>query len=218
MANLPVRNRYITKMVSYNFKLICFLWIHSNINNLYSKINFLYFSSFYEGRYQSTSDNDQSTQWESTEIVSDSHIVITSKRSHRDFAENSPADDVILPSHSLFVDNSQSYTYTSGSYNKYPPGIVNPAFTGMIIWEIEENHPFNKYNILSEYNLHSGIIMKENSVFIYTQIMNNDIKSFLKPLLKNEYVKINLCPNKPKICKNLYGQVQDKIIYLQLKT
>ena len=112
-----------------------------------------------------------------------SYTVVTSKRSHSHIAENSPAGDIFSPGHSLIVDHSHSYT--SGSFNKYPPGIVNPAFTGMVIWEIKENHPFNDYSIPRECNLRSGIVMKGNCVFVFTPIMNNDIKSYVKPLLKS---------------------------------
>ena len=61
----------------------------------------------------------------------------------------------------------------------------------MVIWEINKNHPFNDYSIPRECNLCSGIVMKGNCVFVFAPIMNNDIKSYLKPLLKS-YASANM--------------------------
>ena len=34
-----------------------------------------------------------------------------------------------------------------GIFHNYPCGIVNPAFTGMLLWEILYNHDLNDYQI-----------------------------------------------------------------------
>ena len=64
--------------------------------------------------------------------------------------------------------------------NEYPPGIVNPAFTDMFLWELRTGHPCNHYMIPRESNIRKGLVFRGNTVYVYTPILNNDITSFTK--------------------------------------
>ena len=46
-----------------------------------------------------------------------------------------------------------------GKTQTYLPGVINPAFTGMILWEIQHSHLLNDYKISRYHNVKSGIII-----------------------------------------------------------
>ena len=46
----------------------------------------------------------------------------------------------------------------SMQFNEYPPGIVNPAFTDMLLWELRTGHPCNHYMIPRESNIRKGLV------------------------------------------------------------
>ena len=58
----------------------------------------------------------------------------------------------------------------SMQFNEYPPGIVNPAFTDMFLWELRTGHPCNHYMIPRESNIRKGLVFRGNAVYVYTPI------------------------------------------------
>ena len=73
---------------------------------------------------------------------------------------------------------------TVGVFHSYPVGICNPAFTGMFLWELDSNHHLNDYKISEYHSIKSGVIMYGTEAYIFTQISNNDINSYIKILLR----------------------------------
>ena len=65
----------------------------------------------------------------------------------------------------------------------YPPGVINPCFTGMFIWELRRGHLCNNYIIPREANNRTGLVFRGHRVFIYTPILNNGISSYIKVIL-----------------------------------
>ena len=78
---------------------------------------------------------------------------------------------------------TQSSLQSFGVFHQYPHEILNPSFTGMIIWEIRPNHILNEYKLCLYHFIKSGIILYRNETFVFTPILNNNIKSFLQILL-----------------------------------
>ncbi len=74
----------------------------------------------------------------------------------------------------------------NGKKETYPHRVRKPAFTGLMLWEIQLVHPFNDYKISRHHNVKSGIIIIiGNEAYIFTPISsNNDIQSYLKILLQ----------------------------------
>ncbi len=83
-----------------------------------------------------------------------------------------------------------------GKRNKYPGGIFNPAFCGMILWEISTDHIFNEYQICQHHDIRSGLILQGAQAYIFTPICNNDITSYIKILLRNRKFKDDMSQNK----------------------
>ncbi len=73
-----------------------------------------------------------------------------------------------------------------GVFNNYPPGIWNPAFCGMMLWEISPGHLLNDFEINKFHNLRSGIILHGTRAYVFTQITNDDIHSHLKILIRGK--------------------------------
>ena len=71
-----------------------------------------------------------------------------------------------------------------GIFNQYPAGIFNPAFTGMFLWKLSSNHELNDYKICKYHQIKSGIVLYGTEAFVFTPIDNNDIRSYLKILLR----------------------------------
>ena len=81
----------------------------------------------------------------------------------------------------------------------YPPGVINPCFTGMFIWELRRGHPCNHYMIPREADIRTGLVFRGHRVFIYTPILNNDISSYIKVILnKSSSLKSSGQTNKKK--------------------
>ena len=72
---------------------------------------------------------------------------------------------------------------------------MNPAFTGMLLWEICYNHNLNDYQLSEYHNIKSGIILYSIEAYIFTQITNNDIMSHLKILFRGSKLLHNLTPS-----------------------
>ena len=79
-------------------------------------------------------------------------------------------------------------------FHNYPCGIVNPAFAGMLLWEILYNHDLNDYEICEYHNIKSGIIQYGTVAYVFTQISNNDILSHVKILFREANLPHNLTP------------------------
>ena len=73
-----------------------------------------------------------------------------------------------------------------GIFNHYPPGIVNPAFSGMILWELNPNHLLNEFEVNKFHAIKNGIIIHHTKIYIFTQIQNDDIQSHLTILLRGK--------------------------------
>ena len=76
-----------------------------------------------------------------------------------------------------------------GKSQSYPDGVFNPAFCGMILWELAPNHILNDYKISPFHQIKSGVIMYGHNAYVFTPITNNDIQSFLKILLRKKKVQ-----------------------------
>jgi len=115
--------------------------------------------------------------------------------------------------------------HTLGIIQKYPPGILNPAFTGMFLWDFSNTDNLNEYKISKFHSIKSGIIVYGNEIFVFTPISNNDMQSYLKILFigvsfKNDltkstatrlivkYIRVNskkrIIPCIPSIQKSLF--------------
>ena len=95
--------------------------------------------------------------------------------------------DCKLTEHSNIVDSklsvNQNLNPTVQFYGKtqhYPPDIVNPAFTRMILWKISKDHNFNDYKLSKYSSVKCGIIVDRLDAYVFTPILNNDIMSYLK--------------------------------------
>ena len=83
-----------------------------------------------------------------------------------------------------------------GKFQTYPEGIFNPAFCGMMLWEIAPDHILNDYKISQFHQIKSGVIMYGHNAYVFTPILNNDIQSYLKILLREKPLKHNLPASK----------------------
>ena len=54
----------------------------------------------------------------------------------------------------------------------------------MLIWELSSDHELNDYKICKFHQIKSGIILYGSEAFVFTPIENNDIRSYLKILLR----------------------------------
>ena len=90
----------------------------------------------------------------------------------------------------ISVDDLLDLTATSmksyGVFNNYLPGILNPAFCGMMLWEMSPGHLLNDFKINKFHNLRSGIILHGTRAYVFTQITNDDIHSHLKILIRGK--------------------------------
>ena len=82
-----------------------------------------------------------------------------------------------------------------GIFNHYPPGIVNPAFSGMLLWELNPNHLLNEFEVNKFHAIKNGIIIHHTKIYVFTQIRNDDIQSHLKILLRGKKMKNNMSGN-----------------------
>ena len=97
---------------------------------------------------------------------------------------------------SAIVDNDSLLTKLEVFcvFHNYPCGIVNPAFTGMLLWPISNNHELNDYQICEYHNIKSGVLLYGTEVYVFTQITNNDILSHVKILFRGCNLLHNLTP------------------------
>ena len=97
-----------------------------------------------------------------------------------------------------------------GVFNNYPPGIWNPAFCGMMLWEISLGHLLNDFEINKFHNLRSGIILHGTRAYVFTQITNDDIHSHLKILIRGKILKNNTPTSKGATILRKYVRYQSR--------
>ena len=93
-------------------------------------------------------------------------------------------------------DETTSNLQSFGKFQTYPAGVFNPAFCGMMLWELSPNHILNDYKICQFHQIKCGIIMYGCNAYIFTPITNNDIQSFLKILLRDKKLKDSIPANR----------------------
>ena len=116
--------------------------------------------------------------------------------------------DSNLPDVIVHTDDTSGNIRASGKFHTYPIGVFNPAFCGMMLWEIAPDHLLNDYKICQYHEIKSGIILYGNNAYVFTPITNNDIQSYLKILLRGKKLKDQLTPS--KAVKQLVFYVRDK--------
>ena len=94
------------------------------------------------------------------------------------------------------ADETPGTIRTFGKFQSYPDGIFNPAFCGMLLWELVQGHISNEYKIIQFHQIRSGIIMYGCEAYVSTPISNNDIHSHLKILPRKKTFKHILTPIK----------------------
>ena len=76
-----------------------------------------------------------------------------------------------------------------GVFNRHPAGILNPAFCGILLWEMSLGHLLNDFEINKFHNLRSGIILHGPRTYVFEEITNDDIHSHLKILICGKILK-----------------------------
>lgn len=160
----------------------------------------------------------------------DGHVVKHSLRNH-----STIVDLCLLTNHSTIVepltssispsDNDSSITSKrfeqpdtsilnptnvkyQGILNKYPNGIFNPAFTGMILWEIDPEHEFNDYKLFPFHSIRSGVIISGYDAYVFTPISKRDIISYLKILFRGITLQKTTTVN--KVCRIISDYIHRK--------
>ncbi len=105
-------------------------------------------------------------------------------------------DHLLIQDNLVCIDTTNTAMQLIGKRNKYPEGIFNPAFCGMILWEISTDHIFNEYQTCQYHDIRSGLILQGAQAYIFTPICNDDITSYIKILLQNCKFKEDMSPNK----------------------
>ena len=90
------------------------------------------------------------------------------------------------PCYQKEIQGGNQSLQTVGIFNKYPVGVFNPAFTGMYLWELSSSHELNDYQICPYHSIKSGVILYGAEAYVFTRIMNNDITSHLKILIRGK--------------------------------
>ena len=106
------------------------------------------------------------------------------------------------------LENTSGNIRSFGKFQTYPVGVYNPAFCGMLLWEIAPGHIMNDYKICQFHMIKCGIIFQDHNAYIFTPITNNDIQSFLKILLRGKILKDNISTSKG--VKNLVCYIREK--------
>ena len=92
----------------------------------------------------------------------------------------------------ISTEEASSTLTSCGKFQTYPEGIFNPAFCGMMLWELVNGHILNDYEICCYHQIWCGIIKYGCKAYIFTPITNNDINSHLKILLRQKKLKDNI--------------------------
>ena len=75
---------------------------------------------------------------------------------------------------------------TYGVFQKYSSGVLNPAFTWMILWDYLSHQNLSEYKICKFHSIKRRIILYGNKAFVFTSLSNNDMQSYIKILLHNK--------------------------------
>ena len=121
---------------------------------------------------------------------------------HSKIVDSPLSDDIIN-----LEDTSGNIT-SYGKFQTYPVGVFNPAFCGMMLWEIAADHILNDYKISQFHQIKSGVILYGRTAYVFTPITNNDIQSYLKILLRGKILMDNISTS--KATKKLVYYVRDK--------
>ena len=99
-------------------------------------------------------------------------------------------------------------------FNKYPVGIVNPAFSGMLLCELSQDHLLNDFPINKYHEIRNGIIIQNTKAYVFTSIRNDNIHSYLKILLRKKEMKCSITPTiaATMLTKYVQQQSQETII------
>ena len=62
----------------------------------------------------------------------------------------------------------------------------------MLLWEISPGHMLNDFEINKFHNIRSGIILHGSCAYVFTQITNDNIHSYLKILIRGKGLKNNI--------------------------
>ena len=95
-----------------------------------------------------------------------------------------------------FLTDNRIDTRAYGKFNTYPEGILNPAFCGMVLWELKRDHILNEFRINKFHNIRNGIILHNMTAYVFTPICNDDIHSHLKILIRGKQLRHNIPPSK----------------------
>ncbi len=109
-------------------------------------------------------------------------------KNHSIIAEYTNINPYRFSVHEDGVNLTNDTVKTYGIFQKYPTGIINPAFTGMFLWELSSSHALNDYNICQFHSTKSGIILYGTKAFVFTPINNlNFLLVRSDTTLKNHY-------------------------------
>ena len=110
---------------------------------------------------------------------------------NRDFLTKSSDNMEINDTKTGFEETMlQSRAY--GNFNQYPLGILNPAFSGMLLCELKKDHLIDEFQVNKFHQIKNGIILHHTNAYIFTSIRNGDIHSHLKILLRRRQMKENI--------------------------
>ena len=132
-------------------------------------------------------------------IVVDAQSVITNPNtpiestSNRNFPSKS-SDRIEINAVKTGLEETMLQSRAYGNFNQYPPGILNPAFSGMLLCELKEDNLIDEFQVNKFHQIKNGIILHYTKAYVFTSIRNDDIQSHLKILLRRKEMKDNITP------------------------
>ena len=156
--------------------------------------------------------NDISTDLNIQNNLFPSHSTIVESsslnESHSKIVETLSVTNTNYERDSDLSQSTQSSVQSFGVFQEYPPGVLNPSFTGMILWEIQPNHLLNDYKLCPYHTIKCGVILYGKEAFVFTPITNNDVKSYLKILFRGKTLPKGQNPN--SLSKNLTDYIRQQ--------
>ena len=83
-----------------------------------------------------------------------------------------------------------------GKFNNYPEDIINPAFGGMLVWELTLNHVVNDFRINRFHNIRSCVILRGAQAYIFTPLSNDDIHLYIEILFRDKKLRNDVSHSK----------------------
>jgi len=123
---------------------------------------------------------------------------ITSSQNNSKFVDvlNNPSDNICMKPCDKAEDNNSTHLnsteQTFGVFQTYPPGILNPAFTGMFLWDFSRLDNLNEYKSCKHHSIKSGLILYGSEAFVFTPLSNNDMQLYLNILFRGISLQKNL--------------------------